>query len=87
MTPNELIEFIARLQSVMRTDLAHIEWEVGAYTDSTDHGVRLAWCLAHMAGSFQDLHRDLERLQQELQRGIDADTKIQDKLRGNDIQD
>ena len=81
MTLNELIEYLAHVESGLRADMAQIVDYTRIHTDHTDHGVRLDWCIAHLTGSFTDFHRDLERLQQELQRGIDADTKIQDKLR------
>ena len=85
MTQSELIEYLARVESNLRTDMMQVESTVGEYTDLTDHGVRLSWNLAHLQGSFTEFHRDLERLQQELQRGINAGTKIQNKLRRDDI--
>jgi hypothetical protein len=81
MTPNELIEYIARVESHLRSDINVIENSIEFDANHSDHYVRLQWCIAHLNGSFTDFYRDLERLQQELQRGIDAGTKIQDKLR------
>ena len=87
MTQNELIEFLARVESSLRADMAQLAQHLSPHTDTSDHGMRLSWGLAHLQGSFTDFHRDLERLQKELSRGTNAGTKIQNKLRRDDIQD
>ena len=68
MTPVAISNYLARMRSMLETDMAFIDAELKTGIDQTDHGIRLSWDLAHLHSSFTDFYRDLERLEKELSR-------------------
>lgn len=68
MTPTAISNYIARMKSMLQTDMAFLDAEIKSGKDNSDHAIRLSWDMAHLHSSFTDFYRDLERVENELRK-------------------
>ena len=87
MTPTAISNYIARMRSMLQTDMAFLDAEIKSNKNDTDQAIRLSWDMAHLHTSFTDFYRDLERIENELKKDNNAGTKIQDTIRRNHLPD
>lgn len=86
MTHHELIHYLDRMVSVIKTDIEFIKHKTKQVQIDKDN-VHLSWEIAHMQSSALDLIRDIERHKKYLQEDMNAGKQIQDRIRGNNLPD
>lgn len=80
LTPNsqDINEFIDRIISALRADKKWLDFNITAVSHDMPSHIksRLSWDLVHFQGSWLETIRNLERLQEAVNKGTDASKQI-----------